>query len=290
MIVLRIVAHLSNNDEIVRQVEIAHEVPAEVAAEVAAEVPPFLNSFDNVCKHISSLRQEIEERDKEISSTHILQVIVQSQHLHEVFSLKELSVVNMCGKIIHSTAREVHAPTAKPYVKKEKNNFGITDTVYTRFCNFHTGSSKTSTLLRGATSSKSIKMSIEHIFILDHVQDVFVTNIVYNARMGRAVSLKNSGIERALKKLNIGTVLRCMPLEECMFVHCFKVQILDLAFLRHLCMSSLTNCASVRVNICRTGVINFFVGLPGGIPLSLEPELRIMKLCQILLESILGST
>ena len=101
MIVLRIVAQLSNNDEIVRQVEIAHEVPAEVpaevAAEVAAEVPPFLNSFDNVCKHISSLRQEIEERDKEISSAHILQVIVQSQHLHEELSLKELLVVNMCG-------------------------------------------------------------------------------------------------------------------------------------------------------------------------------------------------
>jgi hypothetical protein len=138
--------------------------------------------------------------------------------------------------------------------------------------------------------TSSIKMSIEHIFILDHMQDVFVTNIVYNDRMGRAVSLKNSGIDRSLKKLNIGTVLKCMPLEECMFVHCFKVQILDVSFLRNLCMSSLTNCASVRVNICRTGVINFFVGLPGGIPLSLEPELRIMKLCQILLESILGST
>jgi hypothetical protein len=61
-------------------------------------------------------------------------------------------------KIIHATARQVHAPTAKPYVKKEKNNFGITDTVYTRFCNFHTGSSRTSTLLRGPTSGKSIKM------------------------------------------------------------------------------------------------------------------------------------
>ena len=148
----------------------------------------------------------------------------------------------------------------------------------------------TSTLLRGATSSKSIKMSIEHIFILDYVQDVFVTNIVYNARMGRAVSVNNSAIERVIKKLNIGTVSKCMPMEECMFVHCFKVQILDISFLRNLGLSSLTNYASVRVNICRTGVINFFVGLPGSILLSSEPELRMISLCKMLFESIMGAT
>jgi hypothetical protein len=94
------------------------------------EIPHEVNSFDHVCKHISSLRQGIHERDNEISSTHILQVILQSQHLHEVLSEKPLSVVNMCGKIIHATATQVHAPTAQPYVKKEKKT-SVLQTQYT---------------------------------------------------------------------------------------------------------------------------------------------------------------
>ena len=146
------------------------------------------------------------------------------------------------------------------------------------------------TLIRGATCSQEIKLGIEHVFIQDCVQDVTATNIVYNARLGRAVSAYNKGIKRAITQLNIGTVSECLPLEECMFIHCFKVQILDIALLRNMGCSHLTNKTSVRINICRTGVVNFFVGLAGGVLISSAPEKLVFSVCQMLLESIKGAT
>jgi hypothetical protein len=266
MMVFRIVIVTSNNDEIVRLVTV--------------------NGFEDMCAEISSCCEDIKSRE----NTGICKISVQSQDSEQVFSEKQLAVVNMCGKITHTAATQVHNPAIKPYIKKEINNFGTTDTVYTRFGNFHTGSSQSCTLLRGATCSQSINTSIQHVFIQDYVQDVTATNIVYNARLGRAVSAQNSAIERAIKKLNLGTVLRCMPLEECMFVHCFKLQILDQAILENVGLGAATNNASVRINICRTGVVNFFVGLPGGIPMSFAPEMSAVCVCQMLLDSIMGAT
>jgi hypothetical protein len=266
MMVLRIAIVLSNNDEIVRHVTV--------------------NAFENVCAEISSCCQEICSRE----NTAIRQVTVQSQDTDNIFSEKQLAVVNICGKITHTAASQVHNPGIKPYIKKEVNNFGTTDSVYTRFGNFHTGSSNSCTLIRGATCSQEIKLGIEHVFIQDCVQDVTATNIVYNARLGRAVSAYNNGIKRAITQLNIGTVSECLPLEECMFIHCFKVQILDIALLRNMGCSHLTNKTSVRINICRTGVVNFFVGLAGGVLISSAPEKLVFSVCQMLLESIKGAT
>jgi hypothetical protein len=75
-----------------------------------------------------------------------------------------------------------------------------------------------------------------------------------------------------------------------MFVHCFKLQILDQAILENVGLGAATNNASVRINICRTGVVNFFVGLPGGIPMSFAPEMSALCVCQMLLDSIMGAT
>jgi hypothetical protein len=264
--ILRILILLNNGDELVRYITV--------------------NGFEDLCAEISSVCQDIEGRD----NTQIGKVIVQSNDSDIVLSEKQLTVVNICGKITHTAATEVHVQAIKPYIKKEINNFGTTNSVYTRYCNFHTGTKKSCTLLRGATCSRSINTSIEHVFIQDYIQDVTVTNIVYNTRLGRAVSAQNTSIERAIKNLNIGIVSLCMPLEECMFVHCFKVQISDINVLQSMGLSALTNNTSVRINICRTGVVNFFVGLTGGMALSSAPETSVVYVCQMLLQSIMGAT
>jgi hypothetical protein len=269
MLVLRIVAVLSNNEELLRHVQV--------------------NSFADVCARISVFMLEINREINGDENAKVVKVIVQTQHLREVLSDKPLSVVNMCGKITHVRTLQVHTPGVQAYIKKERNNFGLTDTVYTCFCNFHTGSNKTSTLFRAGTSSKAISQGISHVFVLDNLQDVVVTNIVYNARLGRPVAANNERILRAFKKLHIGPVLLCMPIEECMFVHCLKQRLEDTATLQSIGLEGMHD-ASVRVNICRTGVVNFFVGLPGGVPLSSNPEQRVFSLCETLLQAILSAT
>lgn len=46
----------------------------------------------------------------------------------------------------------------------------------------------------------------------------------------------------------------------------------------------------IRVNICRTGVLNFFVGIPGGMDLKLQPESILLSVCQTLLGAISKAT
>ena len=74
-----------------------------------------------------------------------------------------------------------------------------------------------------------------------------------------------------------------------MFVHCLKLLLEDTATLQSIGLEGMHD-ASVRVNICRTGVVNFFVGLPGGVPLSSNPELCVVSVCESLLQAILRAT
>ncbi len=163
------------------------------------------------------------------------------------------------------------------------------------------------TLFKAGTSSKAISDGISHVFVLENLQDIVVTNIVYNARLGRPVAANNERILRAFKKLGIDPVFLCMPIEECMFVHCLKQlfeggvpegRVYGRRFVfvsvrtikrHHHHSATLQNLgsegmhdASVRVNICRTGVVNFFVGLPGGLLLSSNPEQRVVSVCETL--------
>ena len=127
------------------------------------------------------------------------------------------------------------------------------------------------------------------MFVADSLLDVVVTNIVYNARLGRPVLANNKRIMRAIKELALGPVLECMPVEECMFVHCLKQELTNTATLQSVGLENLQE-VSVRINICRTGVVNFFVGLPGGVHLNLDPELRIVSVCETLLQAIVCAT
>ena len=270
MILLRIVVLLNNTEELARHLQVRS------LADVCASISSFMKELDTNVFHAN---------DK----TQVIKILVQTKNLREVLSFKPLSVVNMCGKITHQATMHIHTPGVKAYITKERNNFGVSHAVYTRFCNFHTGNNKTSTLFRAGTSSRAISHGISHVFVLDNLLDVVVTNIVYNARLGWPVSAKNERIMRAFKQLGMGPVLFCMPIEECMFVHCLKLELTDTATLQSLGLQGMQD-VSIRVNICRTGVVNFFFGLPGGVQLSSDPELRVICMCETLLQAIISAT
>jgi len=200
----------------------------------------------------------------------------QSNHLRARLSSKTLFVANMCGKIAHANNKHIHTPNAKAYVAKEFNNFGVTASVFTKVCNFHTGIQNSTTLMRAGTNSKEIESVISHVFVLEKIVEVVVHNIVFSARLGRPISSRNTGIGRAIEQACGCSVLTCLQIEESMFVHSFHVQVLQATCLPVMQMLE-TPLMNVRINICRTGVV-FFVGVPGGMPLRLEPEKTIMGL------------
>jgi hypothetical protein len=241
-------------------------------------------SLEDICATISGLTQEVERRDQRI-----VKIVVQSNHLRERLSAKALFVANMCGKIVHANSRHIHTPAVKPYVGRESNNFGTTESVYTKVCNFHTGLQNTTTLLRAGTSSREIERVIPHVFVLDNIVEAVVHNIVYSARIGRPVSAQNKAIGRALEDACGCRILACLQIEESMFVHSFHVQMDRASSLRGAEMADAPD-INVRINICRTGVVNLFVGVPGGIRLHLEPEIKIMPVCAALLEAIMKAT
>jgi len=67
--------------------------------------------------------------------------------------------------------------------------------------------------------------------------------------------------------------------------HCLKLELTDTTTLQSLGLQGMQD-VSIRVNICSTGVVNFFVGLPGGEQLSSDPELRVISMCETLLQAI----
>jgi len=267
---VRIVFVLNNGVEIARHAQVA--------------------SLHGILAEISHWMQTLENNDFHLKeSSPVAKILVQPAQQREELSEKPLSVVNICGKITHGASLHIHNPGVEAYIKKERNNFGVSHAVYTRFCNFHTSNNKSSTLLRAGTSSQAIANGICHVFVTDSLLDVVVTNIVYNARLGRPVLQNNKRIMRAIKELALGPVRECMPVEECMFVHCLKQELTDPTTLQDLGLTNLHD-VSIRINICRTGVVNFFFGLPGGLDIKLEPELHVISVCETLLQAIVNAT
>jgi hypothetical protein len=164
------------------------------------------------------------------------------------------------------------------------NEFGIFYSVYTSCCNFHTSNTKTCTLFRGGTSRTAVLEAIDHIFLQEAVGEVRVNNVVFSARLGHPVSQHNARIVQAIRDLQLGSVQECGCTEDTMFVHSFVLQVQCKTWLT---LYDFVDNMRVRVNLCRTGVLNVFFGIPGGVPLESAPEVRLRPACVALMETIM---
>lgn len=258
---MKVVVRTSSNDELMRVVQSA--------------------VISDVCAVVSVLVELVERERKES----VTKISVHEQRTVEHCSSMPPVVANVCGKITHTAAQHIYTPGVRPYVVRQRNNFGVFDCVFTRACNFHTGSNKTSTMFRAGTSRAEISESIAQVFAQDTVDEVLVNNVVFTSRLGHPVSKYNKGISRALEQLGVASVDVCMPIDDCMFVHCILLRVESSEWLASFGLSAVSN-MKVRINVCRTGVVNFFFGLAGGVPLSSAPEDSLRPLCATLLQTV----
>lgn len=216
----------------------------------------------DVLAEISVLsRRALEARAAE---DRVLRVLVSCDDLFGLKAAEPPRCTNLCGKITHLAASEIYNPGVKPYVRRTKNLFGNFTCVYSKHANFHTGAARSSTLFRGGCNTQHIKHAIEHIFVDCYVHSVLVHNCVFTGNLGVPVSRSNAAVE---KSLAADFECRALPLAAVCDENMFAISLLLRDFRTPLVAVAAGDSpvASVRVNICRTGVLNIFVAAPGGV-------------------------
>ena len=113
---------------------------------------------------------------------------------------------------------------------------------------------------------------------------------VCSSRLGHPVVAENKLIEDTLRENMRCTITRCVGADECMFLHALELKNFDRDVLQQYGMHDVRKevvrntvrteeRVSVRMNLCRTGVLNCFVSLPGGLDWALDPQDKVLRLC-----------
>lgn len=258
---IKIVAHTSSSDELART--------------VAAPV------FADVCDAVTELIEAVQSRRDQ----HVMKIAVHEVRNPECTSFQAPVLVNIGGKMTHFARPEVHAPGVRNSVQRQANAFGVFLSVFTSAGNFHTSSTKTSTLFRGCASRAAVQEAIMHVFMQDSVDEVLVNNVVFSCRLGHPVSVHNHGIRRALEAVGAGRVQECGTAEDNMFVHAFVINPVTQTWLNALGVEDVPE-IRVRINIGRTGVVNVFFGIAGGVSIDSAVEERLQRACAVLLQAM----
>lgn len=197
-------------------------------------------------------------------SDYIARVIISCDEWCNIRPVELPRCSNLCGKITHVSSKDIYNPGIKPYIKRTKNLFGTFTCVYSKHANFHTGAAMSSTLFRGGSRTADIKLVIGHIFVECYVDSILVHNCVFTGNLGVPVSKNNSAVQRSIEQeLQCeAEILVCLCDENMFAISCllksFKAPLLAVG-------AGDAEVSSVRVNICRTGVLNIFIAIPGGI-------------------------
>lgn len=199
-------------------------------------------------------------------------------------------ITNICGKIVHPTDETVYAPGVRPYIQLVENCFGTKYRVYTTACNFDTYLYQHSTLFRGSGRKSEIQEVINHVFG-NCVDRITIHQVVCSARLGHPVMQKNSLIQRQLSDILCCEVTKCVSGDEIMFLHAFMLTKFDSSFLKSINMEKVHD-LSVRLNLCRTGVMNCFVSVPegGGLAWEDEPQVIVHNFCRRIYDVVLESS
>ena len=246
--------------------------------------------FAGVCLTVTQLLAELEARAEQVAKVAVLELRAPDGKMAEQTSFKAFQMVNLGGKITHYVQAEVHAPGIRPAVQRQVNAFGVFLNVFTSAANFHTATTRTATLFRGGISRAAVQEAIEHVFIADTVAQVLVNNVVFTGRLGCPVSRNNRGILRSLRNCGLAkSVEPCESIDDT-FTHSLVLKgvAVELAAVELADGADSTSCeTNARMNIGRTGVVNLFFGVSGGVPLASGLEERLETVSARLMAALL---
>lgn len=230
-----------------------------------------------LCKHV-----------EQNTSQRVVKIVMNEDH--STYALPPLlpATANICGKIVHERGIDIYNPGVRPYVFQSQNNFGTMYCLLSTACTFHTGHDQATTLFRAGVNISEIGEAIKEAFP-HSVQDCSVHQTVTTSRLGHPVAIHNSFIEQHLSSEFNCVVQKCLSTDETMFQHAFTLSSFDPSYLTAFNITEQNEC-SVRLNICRTGVMNCFISVKGGICVSLAPVERLLMFSNALYNAVLRAT
>jgi len=103
---------------------------------------------------------------------------------------REVTVTNICGKMLHCTATHTIQPAVAPLVLHVNNGFGCFSALYGPNCNLHTSSTNSVTIFRAARRSRDVCEAIAHALTPESIVQVTVHMIVASARVSHPVCMQ----------------------------------------------------------------------------------------------------
>lgn len=168
---------------------------------------------------------------------------------------KGLYFSNICGKVQHWDCVQALRAEVLPFSHYVHNDFGSFVCLFSVACNLHTSTAMTTTLFRGATSTRDASAVIEHGLRADAIRRVTVHMMVCSCHLAHPVSMQSGALLRGLADVGLWRAARQTVPEEMQYMHSFKLTGFDAAALG----SGMAPPKSMLVNVSRTGAVNMFL-------------------------------
>ena len=179
---------------------------------------------------------------------------------------RDVYFCNICGRIRHYDVIDVIREETRPVVMKLRNEFGHWNAIYSRLCNLVTSTNMSNTLFRGAASSRDVLEVVRHAIKTETILNMTLHMIVASARMPHPVAINSNVFNHSMKCDNIWKMRVEVTNSEAFFTKCITLFDFTPAFLNMHAIPSANTPKSVQVNITRTGSVNMFMSLAGGVP------------------------
>jgi hypothetical protein len=203
--------------------------------------------------------------------------------------IKPLQIANMCGKLEHENSMFFFKPFILPLLVTVENDFGHCECLYSAVANIQTTKGNKVSLIRGARDSAALEALISHVFWPGCIISARIHNIMCSAQLPHEVSKRNNKITAMLAHECKCQAINTLLLDDCMFAHSILLDEFCCLFLQQHGVAS-TNFKSVRINVCRSGVVNFFLAVPGGVEISRQPEHLFLPIVEAMLSAIEKAT
>ena len=197
---------------------------------------------------------------------------------------------NICGRIKHCDVTEVVRDEVLPAVTKLRNEFGHWNAIYSPKCNLVTSTNMSSTLFRGACSSRDVFEVVRHAIQAETILHITLHMIVASARMSHPVAITSKVLEYSMQRDHLWKFRVEVTNAETFFTKSLTLYEFSETFLEIHALSRANAPKSVQVNVTRTGSINMFMSLAGGVEFHKDIENLYMSTFQFIVAMVSDNT
>lgn len=226
----------------------------------------------DICSELTTIQQTLES-----DRSCLCHISIYADSGGHPRAVKPLQVANMCGKVWHTKSNELFYESVLPLVYTVRTEFGWCQSVYSAHGNIQTTQGNKISLIKAARNTAALQGLLNHVFQPECIEGTRIHNVMCTAQIKHPVSARNCRILQLLQDAFDCDCNKTLLLDDHMFTHSFLLENFSITCLQQNGLADV-KLKSVRVNVCRTGIVNFFVAVPGGIDLADKPDKLVLPL------------